>query len=159
MEKTIEELKLEADTLGIQYSPNIGAGKLQAKIDEYYEAESKAASIAVPMESTKEDSKSGKETKTANSRIEALRIIKEQEAENSKTEIVKITMVDKREASTATEAYFNNGDLAMRVPLDVFVEMPKALIEMAKTAEALIHMEVNGLTVSKMTKKYVVEYK
>ena len=33
MEKTIEDLKLEADTLGIQYSAQIGAAKLQAKID------------------------------------------------------------------------------------------------------------------------------
>ena len=150
MEKTIEDLKLEADTLGIQYSAQIGAAKLQAKIDEYYENESKSADIAIPNELT---------AKAANSRIEALRIIKEQELENSKTVIVKITMVDKREASTATEAYFNNGDLAMRVPLDVFVEMPKALVTMAEDAQALIHMEVNGNSVSKMTKKYVVEYK
>lgn len=153
MEKTIEDLKLEADTLGIQYSPNIGVSKLQAKIDEYYETESKTAAISTPVK------ENNKDVKITNSRAEALRIIKNQELENSKTAIVKLTMVDKREASTATEAYFNNGDLAMRVPLDVFVEMPIALIEMAKKAEALIHMETNGLTVSKMTPKYVVEYK
>ena len=35
MDKTIEELKEEADALGIKYSANIGAAKLQEKIDEY----------------------------------------------------------------------------------------------------------------------------
>ena len=154
MEKTIDDLKLEADTLGIQYSPNIGASKLQAKIDEYYENESKAATIEVPSESP-----AVKITDKEKARLEALKVIKEQERENAKPVVVKITMVDKREASTATEAYFNNGDFAMRVPLDVFVEMPKALVAMAEDARALIHMEVNGATVPKMTKKYVVEHK
>ena len=154
MEKTIDDLKLEADTLGIQYSPNIGAGKLQAKIDEYYENESKVTTIEVPSESP-----TVKITDKEKARLEALKVIKEQERENAMPVVVKITMVDKREASTATEAYFNNGDYAIRVPLDVFVEMPKALVAMAEGAKALIHMEVNGVTVPKMTKKYVVEYK
>jgi hypothetical protein len=34
MELTIEELKSQADDLGISYSPNIGIAKLQSRIDE-----------------------------------------------------------------------------------------------------------------------------
>jgi hypothetical protein len=36
---TIEELKQEATELGISFNQNIGADKLQAKIDAYYESQ------------------------------------------------------------------------------------------------------------------------
>ena len=79
--------------------------------------------------------------------------------ENRKTKIVKIAMVDKRESAYATSAYFSTGDIAMRVPLDIWVEMPIILIKMAEDAQALVHIESGGLTTSKFQKKYVVEYK
>ena len=153
MEKTIEDLKLEADTLGLTYSPQMGMAKLQAKIDEYYENESKAAVVEIVTTGTPS------ENQTANAKLKAMQIIKEQERANAESVVIKLTMVDKREASTATDAYFNNGDFQMRVPLDIFSEVPKILATVAEEAQALIHKEVNGLTVSSYTKKYVVEYK
>ena len=85
--------------------------------------------------------------------------IKEQEKENLQTVVVKLSMVDKREASTATHAYFSTGDHGMTIPLDVFVELPKILVAMAEDARAVTHIEQNGSVVTKLQKKYVVEYK
>lgn len=163
-ERTIEELKQEADELGIKYSPNIGAEKLASKIEEFYDAESKANTAPVDVV---EDTPAAEVTETkqqatdrkALSRIEALQVIKAQERANLETDVVKVSCVDKREASIATHAYFSTGDVSMNIPLDVFVEMPKILIYNAEKARALVHVEQNGETVSKMQKKYVVEYK
>ena len=152
MEKSFEELKQEADELGLTYSPNIGKAKLEEKIEQKYkEIEESSDSV---------ESNTRVSTKGAlAARKEALKIIAEQIAESKKTKVVKITMVDKREASTATHAYFSNGDVSLNIPLDVWVEMPNILIQLAEEAKAVTHVDSNGVTEPKLTKKYVVEYK
>ena len=145
MEKSFEELKQEADELGLTYSPNIGKAKLEEKIEQRYKETEESSEVS---------------TKGAlAARKEALKIIAEQIVENKKTKVVKITMVDKREASTATHAYFSNGDVSLNIHLDVWVEMPNILIQLAEEARAVIHVDSNGITEPKLTKKYVVEYK
>ena len=145
MEKSFEELKQEADELGLTYSPNIGKAKLEEKIEQRYKETEESSEVS---------------TKGAlAARKEALKIIAEQIVENKKTKVVKITMGDKREASTATHAYFSNGDVSLNIPLDVWVEMPNILIQLAEEARAVIHVDSNGITEPKLTKKYVVEYK
>ena len=145
MEKSFEELKQEADELGLTYSPNIGKAKLEEKIEQRYKE----------IEESSEVSTKG----ALATRKEALKIIAEQIVENKKTKVVKITMVDKREASTATHAYFSNGDVSLNIPLDVWVEMPNILVQLAEEARAVTHVDSNGITEHKLTKKYVVEYK
>ena len=152
MEKSFEELKQEADELGLTYSPNIGKAKLEEKIEQKYkEIEESSDSVE---SNTRVSTKGALAT-----RKEALKIIAEQIAENKKARVVKITMVDKREASTATHAYFSNGDVSLNIPLDVWVEMPNILIQLAEEAKAVTHVDSNGVTEPKLTKKYVVEYK
>ena len=152
MEKSFEELKQEADELGLTYSPNIGKAKLEEKIEQKYkEIEESSDSVE---SNTRVSTKGALAT-----RKEALKIIAEQIAENKKTKVVKITMVDKREASTATHAYFSNGDVSLHIPLDVWVEMPNILVQLAEEARAVTHVDSNGITEPKLTKKYVVEYK
>ena len=152
MEKSFEELKQEADELGLTYSPNIGKAKLEEKIEQKYkEIEESSDSVE---SNTRVSTKGALAT-----RKEALKIIAEQIAENKKARVVKITMVDKREASTATHAYFSNGDVSLNIPLDVWIEMPNILIQLAEEARAVTHVDSNGITEPKLTKKYVVEYK
>jgi hypothetical protein len=152
----LEELKLEATSLGIKFNQNIGLDKLQAKVDEYYENESKANStpVQVKPEAETEDKPGKVDPKPA-----ALAKIAEQKRLGREPVVVNLTMVDKREASTATDAYFSNGEMSMRVPLDTWVEMPRYLVDQAEKAKALIHQETPQGTISKYTKKYVVEYK
>lgn len=153
--KTIEELREEADALGIKYNANISAAKLQEKLDEYdAKLDAEVNGVVEPVAVAAEP-KTGKAKNEFEARLE----IKRLEDENRKTKVVKIAMVDKRESAYATSAYFSTGDIAMRVPLDVWVEMPIILIKMAEDAQALVHIESGGVTTSKFQKKYVVEYK
>ena len=153
MEKTLDELKLEADSLGISYMKNIGADKLQAKIDEWYEA--RAEENKEQDEPMPETVKATKES----ARVAALRKIKEQERANLEYVVVKVSMVDKREASIATHTYVSTGDSSANIPLDIFVEIPKILVNILEEARAIVHVDVNGETKAKEQKKFVVEYK
>lgn len=160
--RDLEEIKQEATEIGLTFNDRIGAKTLQERIDAHYERDSKANAVAViededpvEVEETEAEAKKrgAKDVKNIKAVIAAL------EAENRLTDIVKLTMVDKREASTATSARFSNGNMQMEVPLDVFVEMPRLLIFQAEKAEAMISMEKDGTSVSRMAKKYVIEYK
>ena len=176
MSDKLDELKEEATQLGIKFNVNIKEEKLQEKIDAFYEAEAKDSLVEVKKEAPKAETKiegnknpmqdltkaTLKELKKyfgsdTNGYMQA--VTKKIEMEAKKTSVVKITMVDKDEASTATSAYFNNGNMAMRVPLDVYVEMPKALIDMAESARTTIHQKTKDGTTTKDSKRYVVERK
>lgn len=151
--KDIEDLKNEAEALGITYSANIGAAKLQAKIDAFYDADSVGHKVEV------EATPAEKKEIRANDEKSAMAIIKEQERANLESIVIKLTMVDRREASTATDAYFGNGDVAMNIPLDTWVEVPRIIAMMADEARAITHMESDSGSVPKSVKKFVVEYK
>ena len=183
-ELNLEDLKQEAAELGIEFSDRIGAKTLKERIDAFYEKEANTADLVKVDDTEAEDEielVKVTETKAAAAVVEAgwleksideIReglmdnpklmhkiITKKIDIESRETRIVRLTMVDKREASTATDAYFNNGTLATRVPLDTWVEMPNGLIEQAEIAKAVIHVESNGVTLPKLTKKYVIDYK
>lgn len=177
-ELNLEELKQEATELGVEFSDRIGAKTLKDRIDKFYEKEAESADIVsvediVEVKEVVADTKAKKrESDLLELDIDEIKkqlvgepalmhkiVMKKIDIEARKTQIVKLTMVDKREASTATDTYFNNGTLAMRVPLDVYVEMPNGLIEAAEAARSVIHIESNGVTTYKYTKKFVVDYK
>jgi len=115
--------------------------------------------VTTTVTTTTTESIKGTKPKVEDPKIAAIRNIKLQERENMQTKVVKIAMVDKREASTATHAYFSTGNIAMNIPLDVFVEMPKILIKQAEESMALVHVDNNGTTIPKLQKRYVIEYK
>lgn len=176
-ELNIEELKQEASELGIEFSDRIGAKTLKERIDSYYDKEAEGADLVkveevvdVVKDKAAADTKSDaewleksfdeiKEGLINDPKLMHKIITKKIDIEARETKVVKLTMVDKREASTATDAYFNNGTFAMRVPLDTYVEMPNALIQQAERDKAVIHVESNGMTLPKLTKKYVIDYK
>lgn len=157
------KLRDEAKQLGIEIKGNPGVEKLQKMINDFYDNESADADIAVAKVEEEEDVDTSKVVKKKvikeDPRVAAIMRIKEQERENIKTQVVKITMVDKREASTATHAYFSTGNVAMNVPLDVWVEMPYILIQQAENSKALSHVESGDTTIPRLQKRYVVEYR
>jgi len=152
---TFEELKGIADSMGISYSPNIKFETLCKRVEDAqgfaFEDDEAQTENENLTEDTVEKPKKAKKT--------VQEIIKENERKNKQTKIVRITMVDKREASTATNAFFSNGNIQMDIPLDTFVEMPVVLIKQAEDAKAVIHVKVGDKTQKKLVKKYVVEYK
>jgi len=156
--RDIEEIREEADQLGLKYAGNIGAEKLQAKVDEEYaRLENETNGPTVTAEEVVEEDEA--EEKPANKKMDARAIIREQEKANKKTKVVTVSMVDKRESSYATSVYYSTGGVGMRIPLDIPCEVPIILIRLIEDAKSLIHTEVDGNTVSKYQKKFVVEYK
>lgn len=168
MSERLEELKQEADELGIEYNDRIGATKLQTRIDEFKETEATKAILddetpdveVVPVpEPESEEVVEPKPAKKVDPKVAAVMKIKARERELRKPKVVKMTMVDKREISTATSAYFSNGSQQMRIPLDVFVEVPLALILLAEEKTYPVNKRVGDSTVTTMEKKYIIEYK
>jgi len=171
--RDIEELKDEAASLGIPFSPNIGAAKLQEKLDAYYaqlnengepvdtaEEEEEVATpvVAVPVNSTPVATKVGaKETPSA--RIK--RLLQEDNKKRNQPRLVKVSVVDKREASTATTVYVGNAADGYRIPVDTFVELDGWAVAQLEKATFVNHITnpATGLSSAKLTKKYVLEYK
>jgi hypothetical protein len=167
MEKTLEELKQEANGLGITYSPNIGAGTLADKIEAYYESQS--AGDVVQM--VEEDEVAGEappvaKTLTKQAKIN-LRVAEAKKKAFSK-KVVTLTSNDKRTNEYETTAYlsFENQyfGLSKLVPLDIPVELEVGLIEVAKSTKILIHKDEivegkrTGNKTSSMIRKYNVSY-
>lgn len=146
----LETLKEKATGLGIKFSANIGVAKLQEKIDE-------ATAAEVEVETVEEVKPAVAEVVTP--KVTPAQALKKAAIKNRKPIIVKITMVDKVEASTAQSYYFGTGDTSIKVPLDVWAEVPWILVDMAEKAITTIHMETPEGSVRKPTKKFVVEYK
>ena len=155
MEKTIEELKQEADDLGIQYNANIGATKLAAKIEEYYEAQEGSAPV-VKLETVAER---GSRKKTIGERAAEARL------EAMKTHIVTITDNDQRENNLTTivsvncsNDYFDLG--TRRIPLNVPVEVEQGFINVLKEIQIPMHVRdnVTGLGRTVLRHRYSIAY-
>ena len=153
MEKTIEELRQEADALGIQYNVNLGAAKLAAKIEEYYVAQENPVP-AIKLETVGERSTRSKTIgeRAAEARIEAM-----------KTHIVVITDNDQRENNLTTIVSVNCGndyfDLGTRrIPLNIPVEVEQGFINVLKEIEIPMHIRDNqtGLGRTVMRSRYSI---
>ena len=155
MEKTIEELKQEADDLGIQYNANIGAPKLAAKIEEHYAAQEGSAPV-VKLETVAER---GSRKKTIGERAAEARL------EAMKTHIVTITDNDQRENNLTTivsvncsNDYFDLG--TRRIPLNVPVEVEQGFINVLKEIQIPMHVRdnVTGLGRTVLRNRYSIAY-
>lgn len=140
IEKTIDELKAEADSLGITYNKVIGAEKLAAKIEEYYASQETSAAIVVVETAKEEDApvKSGGNV-TMRALANAAR------ASAMKTSVVTITDNDQRENNYTTvvsvncsNAYFDLG--TKRIPLNVPVEVEQGFIDVLSEIRIPMHV-------------------
>lgn len=164
MEKTLEELKAEAEVLGIEYNKNIGAGKLAEKIEAYYESQAAGDSVKVQAEPEPEvptPSKGGKvdpmKQLIANMRKQAMT-----------TKVVTVTNNDPAENSNLTADYFGFENQffgkSMIVPFGTPVELPQGIIEVIKSTPLIIHVDEyvdgkrTGNKVPKQVKKYNISY-
>lgn len=169
MEKTLEELKAEADVLGVEYSPNIGAKKLSEKIEAYYE--SQAAGDSVKVQAEPEPVKEAKKTISKEETKEAKwrRIGAELKAKALQTRVVTITNNDPRESSVLTADYagmenqFFSGK-SLIIPFGIPTEVPQCVINVLKRtmitvhADEIINGQRTGNKVPKSVKKYNISY-
>jgi len=161
--KTLEELKQEADTLGVKYVKNIGAEKLAQKIEDYFESQAADDLPKVKEEIVDEVTtidRPGKET----AKQKFIRESKERQAKRMKKRVVTITSNDKRENHMTTTVYLSCGAVSRIVPLDYPVELEEALIIVADTTPITLHVDEivegkrTGNKVPKTIKKFNISY-
>jgi len=159
----IDELKIEADELGVKYSPNIGEAKLSEKVEAHYKSlESGTPEIIEEVVEDEEMSQADKAKKTIAKTMGELAVEAEKEAR--KTHIVVITDNDQRENNftstvpvTCGNDHFELG--TQRIPLNVPVEVQQGFINVMK--EILIPLAVRGLDGSmttSMRNRYSISY-
>lgn len=164
MDKTLEELKAEADVLGVEYSPNIGAKKLSEKIEAYYESQAAGDSVKVQAEDVKEE-----EAKPAVKSKDPMKaLIAKMRSEALATKIVTVTNNDPAENSNLTADYFGFENQyfgkSMIVPFGTPVELPVGIIEVIKSTPLMVHVDEyvdgkrTGNKVTRQVKKYNVSY-
>ena len=170
MDKTLEELKAEADVLGVEYSKNIGAAKLAEKLEAFYESQSAGDLV---KEATPEEL-AAKEAKVVDKTVlpvvdSQADFIKMRKAEAMKKSVVVITSNDKRDNEYVTAEYLSCENqffgVSKLVPLNIPVELEECLIEVAKTTMVMLHQDEitpdgrrTGNKVTRMTRKFNVSY-
>jgi len=166
MDKTLEELRAEADVLGVEYSKNIGAVKLAEKIEDYYTSQSAGDFVKV-----KEETKDEKETphkKQSNAEQVERDMIQVAKKAAMETKIVTLTSTDKRDNDVVTSVYLSvenqHFGIAKYVPLDVPVELEVCLIEVAKSTYITLHQaeivdgRPTGNKIPKSVRKFTISY-
>lgn len=154
-DQTLEDLKKEADDLGIKRNPSIGKAKLIEKIEAYYK--SQETSIVTPNTSAKEEGAEGGWTPE---RAQQLARAREKQARSTK--IVEIIDNDQRVNNQTTSApvncsndYFDLG--TRRLPLNTAVEVMQGHIDVLKSVKIPQHTRgPNGLSVVQLRNRYSI---
>jgi len=159
MEKTIEELREEAEQLGIVYNKNIGADKLAIKIEEHYTALENGTPAPTVKVTEVAETKSAKGYRPIGVRA------KEAKAAALVTHIVVITDNDQRENNltqvvsiNCSNDYFDLG--TVRVPLNVPVELAQGYINVLEEIRIPMHTrdQRTGLGKTVVRNRYSIAY-
>lgn len=159
---TLQELKQEADELGVSYPKNISANKLQEKIEAHYEAQETSGPALEAVVAQVEESKPEKPSSKVDSltaKINAAR------ARAEETRIVTIIDNDQRvnnQTTTCTvncsNEYFDLGTIIL--PLNEKIEVRMGHIKTLEQVKIPLHMRDNktGLATVKMRPRYTISY-
>ena len=166
IELDLDELKSEADQLGVKYNPQIGAAKLKQKIDAYYESqETSGKEIQEAIE--KNEAKEQSEGKSAVTNKEAAKRkkIAEAKAAANKTRVVKIIDNDQRVNNQTTTCKATSGNLyfdlgTVVIPLNIPVEVKQGHINVLKSILIPQHGKdtKTGLSSVRMVPRYTISY-
>ena len=166
-ETSLEELKQEARDLGIEFSANIGAAKLQAKIDAYYAGQEDSSKAVLEAVKVVEESKE-KEDNTLVATTESkstMSAISKARAEANKTKVVTIIDNDQRvnnQTTTVTvncsNMYFDLGTVIL--PLNLPVEVRQGHLNVLKELQIPQHVKdgKTGLSSVRMITRYTLSY-
>lgn len=167
MDKTLEELKAEADVLGLEYNKNIGATKLSEKIEAYYESQAAGDSVKVQSEEKEEEAPkkaNGKETDEQRKRRKVM------EAKNAAMKLRRVTITnnDTRENGVLTADYFGfenqHFGKSLLVPFNIPCELPQCILNVINSTYVTLHTDEivdgkrTGNKVPKSMKKYNISY-
>lgn len=153
---TLQELKQEADDLGITYAKNISANKLQEKIEAFYEA-SEASAPPVVVEKEVEEAPAPKQT-VVNKRLAREKAARE-------TRVVTIIDNDQRvnnQTTTCTvncsNEFFDLGTVIL--PLNEKIEVAMGHIRTLEQVKIPQHVRDNktGLASVRLRPRYTISY-
>jgi membrane-associated HD superfamily phosphohydrolase len=164
----IEELKQEATELGLTFSGNIGAAKLQARIDEYYKSqETSGNEIAKAVEANEKaetnEKSEEKSVKTGNKSFKEKMVDRKKAA--NKTRVITIIDNDQRvnnQTTTvvvnATSMYFDLGTKIL--PLNTPVEVRQGHIDVLKEIKIPQHVKNSktNLSTVRLVPRYTISY-
>ncbi len=151
---TLEDLKKEADDLGIKYNNNIGKNKLIEKIEAYYE--SQETSVISP------DTSLSKEEEDEWTPQKKRQLALEREKRARTTKIIEIIDNDQRVNNQTTSVkvnctndYFDLGTVLL--PLNTPVEVMQGHIDVLKSIKIPQHVRGNdGLSVVQTRNRYSI---
>lgn len=158
----IEELRAEATGLGIQFAQNIGAEKLKAKIDAFYESQETSGqelqtAIAAKEKSEEKSAESGNVASSKRDRIAAAKKAAMVER------IVTIVDNDQRVNSQNTTAVVNCSNIhfdlgTMAIPLNIPVKVKQGHINVLKDSTISLHVkdQKTGLSVPRSVPRYSI---
>ena len=165
MDKTLEELKAEADVLGVEYSKNIGTVKLAEKIESYYTSQSAGDSV---KEKKEEVVKEAPQKKQVDAEVAHREMVQAAKKAAMETRIVTITSTDKRDNDVMTSEYVavenQYFSIAKYVPFDIAVELEVCLINVLKEVYITLHKDEiidgrrTGNKVPMSVKKFNISY-
>ena len=156
-----EELKQEAKDLGIEFSPNIGDEKLQAKIDAYYESqETSGKELQEAVKATEEKEAETKKPALSNRYAKA----KVAEEKARKTRVVTIIDNDRRVNNQTSSCVVNCSNMyfdlgTMILPLNTPVEVMQGHLNVLKEVRIPQHIQDrDGLSHVEMRPRYTISY-
>lgn len=157
----LDQLKQEATSLGITFSANIGAAKLQEKIDAYYaEQETSGKEVMAAVEAKEKVA----EESTAESNT-LMSAIAKRRAAAMKTKVVTIIDNDQRvngQTTTCTvncsNMYFDLGTIIL--PLNMPVEVKQGFLNVLKEVKIPQHVKdtKSGLSATRLVPRYTISY-
>lgn len=161
MSEELQELRKEADDLGVKYAKTAGVEQLQKKIDEFYE--SKETSLNQVLEKVAEKEKQETSTDTVDISKNAKRLARETAAK--KTRVVTIVDNDQRVNNQTTTCIATCGneyfDLGTQIiPLNEKVEVRQGHLNTLKEIKIPQHVKDPKTKLSKvvMRSRYSIHY-
>ena len=158
----IDELKTEATGLGLQFAQNIGAEKLKAKIDAYYEFQETSGkeiqvAVAAKEKSEEKSAESGKQELSKREKIAAAK--KAAMVERTVTIVDNDQRVNSQNSTAVVNCsniYFDLGTAV--IPLNVPVKVKQGHINVLKDATISLHTkdQKTGLSVARPMARYSI---
>ena len=163
MSTSLEDLRKEADDLGITYGKTLGAVKLAEKIDAFYTAQETPGPAVEEVEEVEEAAEVQKPKISEKQRLTNIRVDRERAAREVK--IVTIVDNDQRvnnHTTTCTAScsneYFDLGTI--RLPLNERIEVCVGHIHTLQAVQIPLHVRntKTGLSSVRMRQRYAISF-
>ena len=154
--ETLEDLRKEATELGIEFASNIGAAKLKAKIDEFYESQESPIVVnevedeveeITPVVAGKSMREVALEMRNRANKVKVVVVIDNDQRVNNQTTVATVN---------CGNSYFDLG--TMHIPLNVPVEIKQGFIDVLMEIKIPQHVKdiKSGLNSVVMRPRYSV---